>query len=240
MRLVRELAAARVLANQAMIDLHAAAFVTRGRAVLLVGAKQAGKTTLLVHALSSGEASLLANDRTFVDVRRGQALGMPTVVVVREGTVQTFPALARGLPPQAAYLHTGEMTASAASPTQRLVLTPAQLAGQMGASIVPQAPIGAIVFPQISASVRGWSLEPMAAADAAVALRENLYGARSGPRTSTVIQDMLSSPSGSKDLPMDSLVANVPMLSCRLGPDAYAENASAWLRALPLDLEKTG
>jgi hypothetical protein len=238
MRIIRELAAAHVLANPDRIDLHAAAFVARERAVLLVGAKRAGKTTLLVHALSSGQASLMANDRVFVDSQHGQALGVPSIVVVRDRTVQIFPALARGLPPGTAHLHTGEIAAGVTSTSvgQRCVMSPAQLAGQVGAALIPQAPLGAIVFPEISESTRGWSLQRMTSAEAAAGLRANLYGARSGPRAATLIQDIVGKSREASNQPLDSIVGKVPILSCRLGPDAYHENASAWLRTLPLNV----
>ena len=51
MRVVRELLVAGAKAADRLLDLHAAAFATSAGAVLLVGPKQAGKTTLLTHFL---------------------------------------------------------------------------------------------------------------------------------------------------------------------------------------------
>ena len=97
MRVVRELAIQRALSRSETLDLHAAAFVFRGRAILLAGDKNAGKTTLLAHALTSPHTALMANDRVIVDGRL-QARGVPTVVSVRDDTEQAFPALGRILP----------------------------------------------------------------------------------------------------------------------------------------------
>ena len=234
LRVVRELAALRALVRPELVDLHAAAFTIRGRAVLLVGGKRAGKTTLLVHALTSGQAGLLANDRVLVDAGSGRVQGVPTMVVVREGTVRTFPALSRGLPGWAALLHGGEAAAGVASPGRQLVLSPAQLAGRTGAAVAAHAPLGAIVFPEISAAAGGLSLEGAEAAEAAARLRENLYGARSGGRERSILREVAGVQEGSQGRPLDRLLAAVPLLVCHLAADAYRKDASGWLRALPL------
>lgn len=98
MRVVRELAALCTLARPEILDLHAAAFVFRGRAVLLAGDKKAGKTTLLAHALASRQAALLANDRVIVEESQLQAHGVPTVVAVRGGRSRDSPLWAAGFP----------------------------------------------------------------------------------------------------------------------------------------------
>jgi hypothetical protein len=234
MRVVRELLTLRALAQPAMIDLHAAAFVLDGRAVLIAGAKNAGKTTLLVHALVSGRAGLLANDRVLVNRGSGQVLGVPTVVRLRETTERFFPRLAGGMPGRAALRHAGELASGEASEEAFLTRSPAQLAERTGTTMIPQAPLGAIVFPRISAEVSGWVLEPMAPADAAARLRESRYGVRSGPVQRTLLHQIAGSPSEENAGDIERVAASVPVLECRLGPDAYRNGAETWLRALPL------
>jgi hypothetical protein len=133
MRVVRELAALRMLGEAGCLDLHAAAFAVKDRAVLLVGPKRAGKTTLLVSSLASGRASLLANDRVFVDARRTPALafGVPTLVSIRPDTLERFQAGGErpGRHRAAAPRRSRRMRRTApATPYAPSLLSPAQLA----------------------------------------------------------------------------------------------------------------
>lgn len=244
MRVVRELAALRMLGEPDCLDLHASAFAVKDRAVLLVGPKRAGKTTLLVSCLGSGRASLLANDRVFVDATRapGFAFGVPTLVSIRPDTLERFPSLATSVPGGTALLHAAEIEAHLASDDEasrplKHSLSPAQLAQQLGAGVLRGAPIAAIVFPEISPAQSRWSLAPIAPEAAGARLRENLYGARLGPRPRTVFEDVVGDagyrrPEAAE--PLARLAACVPAFACRLGPDAYQDGAEAWLRALPL------
>jgi hypothetical protein len=239
LRVVRELATLGALAAPDMLDLHAAAFVFQGRAVLLVGGKRAGKTTLLSHVLASGQAALLANDRLLVGCGSSLALGVPTVVPIREETEQRFAVLARGLPRRATLFHTGELqTPEAASlgAGARLVLSPAQFAHQLGATTAGAAPLGAIVFPEISAEESVWSLHPVGRDDGAARLCQGLYAGRSGPREATLFHSLVGEANSAEAQTTLArrLATETPLVRCRLGPDAYRGHARAWLRALPL------
>src|SRR5262249_21756687 len=148
-----------------VLDLHAAAVAVGERAVLLVGPKQAGKTTLLVDALASGRAQLLANDRVFVELsaRAARAFGMPTLGSRRTGTLRWFPDRAHGLPERRGLLAAEELAAGAGgAPTAaarlHLSLSPGQLAGRLGAGVAAAAPIAAIVFSEIAPAATTWSL----------------------------------------------------------------------------------
>ncbi|MFI5394684.1 MAG: hypothetical protein ACHQ9S_04050 [Candidatus Binatia bacterium] len=246
MRVVRELAAARMLAQASVLDFHAAAFAVGERAVLLVGAKGAGKTTLLVHVLASGRASLLANDRVFVDASRHpeHAFGVPTLVSLRDDTLRLFPSLRHGFPERPALLHAAELEShdvgafDGDDAPRDFALSPAQLACRLGVSTVRCAPIAAIVFPDISPAADAWSIEPVAPTDGAGRLRECLYGARSGPRSRTVFEEVGGGRVLCREAQtalLDRLAAGPPLFHCRLGRDAYREGADAWLRALPLE-----
>jgi hypothetical protein len=239
LRVVRELATLDALAAPGMLDLHAAAFVTRGRAVLLVGGKRAGKTTLLAHVLASGQAALLANDRLMVECGSLRATGVPTIVPVREDTERRFPALGRGLPRRAVLLHAGELAlpeAVAWAAGARLVISPTQFARQLGAATAASAPVGVIVFPEISSDESMWSLQPVARDEGSTRLVAGLYARGSGPRARTVFQAAAGeAASAEAQIALAQRVASaVPLVHCRLGPDAYRGHARAWLRALPL------
>ena len=245
MRVVRELAAARMLAQRSLLDLHAAAFAVAGRGVLLAGPKQSGKTTLLVDALASGRASLLANDRVIVDLgaQPARAFGLPTIVSVRTGTLRWFPSLPQGLPERPALLSAAELAAQAgAAPASaaplHLSMSPGQLAKRLGAGVAASAPIAAIVFPEIAPSATSWSLERLSREDGTHWLRESLYGGASGLRATTVFAQLAL---GSRRLTpprttlLDRLASRVPCFRLRLGPHSYRDGAGAWLRALPLE-----
>jgi hypothetical protein len=248
LRVVRELAAARVLEQAGILDLHAAACVVAERGVLLVGPKRSGKTTLLVDALASGRASLVANDRVFVDTRQtpGRAFGVPTLVSLRTGTLRWFPSLPQGLPERPALLNAAELAAQAgaapvAAPAAgmplHLSLSPAQLANRLGAGVAACAPLAAIVFPEISAATSSWSLEAVSREDGASWLRESLYGIAAGPRPRTIFEEAALGPSRRQPPRLslvDRLASRIPLFRCRLGRHAYRDGAGAWLRELPL------
>lgn len=244
MRVVRELAAACVLAQESVLDFHAAAFTVGEKAVLLVGPKGAGKTTLLANALASRRASLLANDRVFVDTNHdpGYAFGVPTLVSLRAGTLQLFPNLRRDFPERPALLHAAELKSHDVGRFEDdnaphvFALSPAQFAGRLGATTVRCAPIGVIVFPEISPTVDRWSLDRIDPTDGAARLRECLYGARTTPRFRTLFEELAGRDRAKPATLVDQLAAQLPLFSCRLGPNAYRNGADAWLRALSLKL----
>jgi len=245
LRVLRELLAAPALAQRGALDLHAAAFAVGGRGVLLAGPKQSGKTTLLIAALASGRASLLANDRVVLETRGElRALGVPTLVSLRTGTLRWFPDAARGLPERAALLSRDELAASAPAPGAdaaagaplHLSLSPAQLARQLGAGLAAAAPLAAIVFPELSPATLHASLEPLTRADGLARLGESLYGG-GRPAQTLLAQTALGArplaPPGAAALAR--LAARVPLFRFRLGPHAYRDGADAWLRQLPLE-----
>jgi len=243
MRVVRELVTARVLGQGSVLDFHAAAFAVGERVVLLVGPKGAGKTTFLVSVLASGRASLLANDRVFVDTNRdpGHAFGVPTLVSLRDGTLQLFPNLRRDFPKRPALLHVAELKSHDVgrfehdNASRVFALSPAQLARRLGVPTVRSGPIAAIVFPEIASAADAWSLEPVAPTDGAAQLRECLYGAGLGPRSGTVFEEV----SGGRGCPreeqmalVDRLACRLPLFRCRLGRDALREGAEVLVRTL--------
>ena len=244
MRSVREIAVLRRREATGCLDLHAAAFAVKDRAVLLVGPKRAGKTSLLANALGSGRADLVANDRVFIETEAGAAcaFGVPTLVSVRPDTLNRFPALRPVLPGGAALLHAGEIEAQLASPSPdaepaKYALSPGQLAQQLGAGTSPGAPIAAIVFPEIDPDHSGWSLSRIEPVEAGPQLRECLYGASLVDRPRTVFDELVGA--GPARLAEHTqraarLAERIPMLACRLGPDAYDRGPEALLSALSL------
>ena len=71
------------------LPFHAAAFADKGRGVLIVGPRRAGKTSLLLHALAAPSSHPISNDRAVISPSRDGQLrleGLATVVRIRVGT----------------------------------------------------------------------------------------------------------------------------------------------------------
>lgn len=243
MRVVREFAAARVLSQKSILDFHSAAFAIGGRAVLLVGPKGAGKTTFLVGVLALGQASLLANDRVFVDTgrRRSRAIGVPTLASLQEGTLRLFPILRCGHPDRPVWMHAGELESLDSGAFENddaptvFALSPTQLAQRLGARTVRQGPIAAIVFPEVAHTADVGSLEPVVPADGATRLRRCLYGIRSRPRPRTVFEELVGGEADRADdeiALVDRLAAEVPLFRCRLARGAIRDSAKALVQAV--------
>ena len=99
MRVVRELAMIHSHMRGGLF-IHGAAFSVDGRCVIVAGPKQAGKTTLLMHAMHHRSSKFVANDRVRVvfDERGAVARGMPTIVSIRQDSLEMFPDLCSRLP----------------------------------------------------------------------------------------------------------------------------------------------
>lgn len=243
MRVVREFLIAAAQSTNRLLDLHAAAFATPAGAVLLVGPKQAGKTTLLTHFLRYGSASLIANDRVLVDVEPQSpiAFGVPTLVSVRVDTLELFPDLRRSPNERPSVLHSGESPGpiifepSGTGPSRDFGLSPSQLAQRCGSGTTRCAPLAAIVFPEIDVVSAGWSLEPLAIEVGSMQLLDSLYGVRALQRLRTIFEDMVDRREPQCDnapAQVARLSAAMPLFRCRLGTDAYRNGPSDLLQAL--------
>jgi hypothetical protein len=245
--LVREVIAGSVAAHRPVVDLHAAAFALDGKAVVIAGPKGAGKTSLLCHVLISAGAALLANDRVFVatDEAPPVACGIPTVVSIRPGTLDAFPRLlARAaefpaltrIDPSARRILDGQ---APLPPSARpaLLLSPARLAGRLGAARVAEAPLAAIVIAETSAAVAGFVLERLPREAAQAALDASLYGV-AADRSRPTLFGRLAGEAAAGLPPIGDriarLAAAVPVYRCRLGRDAYDRPAAPLLEALGL------
>jgi hypothetical protein len=152
MRAVRELAMSELLASGALL-VHGAVLAMGGRGALIVGPKRAGKTTLLIHGLRAG-AALVSNDRVVVE--RGTshpvARGMPTVLSVRQATLDVLPELNAQLAPgRYDHLYTlaeidGGQAPLRPRPGRSRNLTAAQLCRVLGAKARREAPLDTLVL----------------------------------------------------------------------------------------------
>lgn len=229
--IIQEIAATRL--RQTHVDLHAASVEYQGRALVIAGPKNAGKTTLSFYLMESRGWGSIANDRSFIggEAPPFVAAGMPTAVKIRPPTLTQFPQLCSGLPPVARpYLYSRAELATAV-PSEELVgsadfaLTPNQIASRLGAEMLAEAPCGAIVFPEICAEEAAWGIEPLAPDEVATRMRANLYGAATGERPSTFFEELGG---GRRDAPqalIDAIAGGVAGYRVRLGRNAYADSA---------------
>ncbi len=215
MRVVREALTAFRRARGSLLDLHAAAFETAGRALLIAGPRHSGKTTLLCYALISGRSRLIANDRVLVEAGDGppEALGVPTLTSIRPDTIRFFPQLDSLTEPG---------------------LSPSRLAAGLGASSVASAPLAGIVFPEFTDTVESWSLEELSDAEGMDRLDGCIYGGSRDAAVPTIFEELAGySTSHTKPRALaDRLSGRVRFLRCRLGSGAYHRPACEWMDAL--------
>jgi hypothetical protein len=129
---------------------HAAAFVVEGRAVVVAGDKESGKSSMLCAGLLGIEgAGFLGNDRLLLR-KAGSALqarALPSIVSIRAGSLGVVPGLAERLS-----VIIQDYTGRAVSPeslTLRWTLAPSQFSSALGASLTREANVSCILFPVI-------------------------------------------------------------------------------------------
>jgi hypothetical protein len=229
--IVLEIVATRL--RQTHVDVHAASVESSGRALLIVGPKNAGKTTLSFHLMRWRGCRSIANDRCFVggEGLTPLVLGMPTAIKIRPPTLTRFPELRRGLPPVARpYLYTlAELETALASdePVDSVdfALTPIQVALRLGADTRAAAPLGAIVFPNICDDEATWAIESLPAEKVVAGIYASLYGDATGERPTTFFEELGGGQRRASRPLITAIASAVAGYRVRLGRDAYADGA---------------
>lgn len=190
MRVVREYFHNHALQNGHLV-LHAAAVVYRGRSLLIAGGKGSGKTTMMLRLLAEPEVAFLSNDRVLVEIgRTPNATGVPTVIALREGTLQLMPALAARLTSIGDFrAHEGERAAGGPAPAVvvgDVTRTDAQqLCEALDRPSVPSAPLAGVIALDDAEDGTG-GVRRLDPADGGQMLAEVLLGSQSGVCTSEV------------------------------------------------------
>lgn len=241
MRVVRELGTV-AMYEAGHLAVHGAAFVHEGGAVIVCGPKRAGKTSLLVHALSQGSA-FVSNDRLFVDLDDPtQVRGMPTIVMLRNGTLERFDTLRRRF--EAARFDRARTLSECAPGVEREKpiasegfdrqgISPAQLCALLDAPMVGTAPARALLLPTIDATAHGIDIQRMEPQRAEAALARCLLKPSDPVRYSQVFgggAGRVAVTAAEEQAQCRQLVAQVPAFRCRLGPDAYGQGLTQALR----------
>jgi hypothetical protein len=226
MRVVREVATAHAR-GLGIPTLHAAAVAGReGRgATLFLGAKRAGKTSVLVYLLSQPGFRYIANDRVMLDTGTDpvSVIGVPTIVQIREGTLDLFAALGARL--RESRFRASRMILEPATREDPQGdagvhrVSPAQLRALMGAETVGTAPLRAAHFLDI-AEGPAFAIRRLTPEEATARLtRDGLLAGGTAATFLTQEGDVASAERSG--LPMRELAARIPCFSCTLGPTAY-------------------
>jgi len=237
MRVVRELGVNRAQRRGGVL-LHAAALAIGHRGIVITGPKGAGKTSLLLHALRARSARYVSNDRVVVPAPPGppSAWGVPTIVALRRGTLDLFPAFAaRAARSGYAYRLSGD-EADVAGPRPAAAggkpdsLSPAQLCRLLDVRPAACSEIAAVIVPRITGEPGAFALRRLTEAEVAAKIPDMLFGVRGGRFTSSVFADPADAPPpelGALAARCREILSHVPCLECRLGAGAYDDAGAA-------------
>lgn len=166
MRTLRDLSAAEAVSAGGLL-LHAAAVAVGDAVTLFVGEKRTGKSTMLLHALGRPESQYVSNDRVVVDLGAGvpRVVGVPTIVRLREGSLDVIPGLREEVESGAWYYpftvqETRGFRAAGTLPqpasTRVLAgMSPAQLCAVLGIGSRAGGKLERIVFPRVDPGLTG-------------------------------------------------------------------------------------
>lgn len=175
MRAIREAAMDHVWCHGASI-LHGASFVVGDQAVLVMGDKEAGKTSLLCAALLGVPgASFLSNDRVVL-YKSGQSIqarALPSIVSIRAGSAQVVPSLFAALSDtRENYL--GAAVVETERP-DRWILSPKQLSSLLGCSMKGEAEVTCCLFPRIDQRENSFRLRELSEDERRVRVFESAF-----------------------------------------------------------------
>lgn len=231
MRVVRELATARALADGSRLQLHAAALEHEGKLIVLAGPKRSGKTTLALRLAACGRLAIVGNDRLLLTPSPAHpgawaVRGIPTVVSVRPGTraqlgmFDDIPAA-----PSPAHLTVAELDAQARQhapyePGARVKVSLAQFARAAGVPLAGDGTLSHVLILAVDHDLDGFGIEPCRGVVARASLETVRYGSRPDGTPRTVFEEWLgvTRPSHSDRLRLDDLVGSVPVSTLTVGP----------------------
>ncbi|HXQ20939.1 MAG TPA: hypothetical protein VN812_04650 [Candidatus Acidoferrales bacterium] len=238
MRAVRELAMSAAWTHRSLV-LHAAAVAVGDRGILIAGPKHAGKTSLLIHCLHAPGVHFLSNDRVVMDLDGGNPVlrGMPTIVSIRQGTLELFPELGARLCEAGfhfrltlAEVHRQAARRAGDHRDRSASLSPVQLCHVLAVPMTERARAHVLVLPRIDPDVVGIDLQPLTAHEATARLPQVLFAAAAAERISEVFtvdpHHTDAQPATVQRLWL-ATVQGLRVLECRLGPDAFSSGAPA-------------
>ena len=219
---------------------HASAFVAGGKAAIITGPRNAGKTSLLSYMLATTGSQFLSNDRLLINVDDAalEARGMPTIVSIREGTMDMIPGLRRTLGKSGFSSSLTLQEAHDLGPLNefpsregRHGISPRQFCTALDCDPIQRAPASALVFPRQTGSSGTIDMHRLEPGKVRKRLEECLFG-NIGPRR--LSQAFTFTPPGlhggcvmSDGSLLDRLARALPGFDCELGQEAFASDAGA-------------
>jgi hypothetical protein len=252
MRVVRELAMARVVRTGGVL-VHGAVVATPRGAVVLAGPKRSGKTTLLLALLLAREGAYVANDRCVLREEGGalSVRGLPTIVSLRRDALERFPAararLAEVRPEVAAAWEAGGASGPGATlEAPRASVSPPELLRLLGAApAASSAPLRALVFPRIGGGPRALSLRRLEPEEALRRFEAGLFRAgRASPLAEVFVpadaSEVAELARASAARLGRRVAAEIPCFECAIGGEGApsAEECRALVEAIAADPEE--
>ena len=237
MRVVRETVMTK-LRQDGGLFLHSSAFELDGSAVLIAGPTTAGKTTTLIYMLQAARPRFIANDRVFVreDGGRLQARGMPTVLTIRQSTLDVLPAAAAPLLREG---YNFRMNASESRQRGRLPqaprpggefgLNPRQFCSWLNVEPRGAAPVGMLLCPVRTGRPGTVAFEAPGIEEAVDTLQHALFGLHDWQGISRLFDFFGGSPPARERLieTCTSFARAVPAYRCLLGTDSLRSTDTA-------------
>jgi len=205
---------------------HAAAFAVEGRAVVVAGDKESGKSSMLCAALLGIDGAVfLGNDRLMLRKSESvlQARALPSIVSIRAGSLGVVPGLAERLS-VIRQDYTG-MAVSPESLSLRWALAPLQFASALGASMARESNVSCILFPMIDPQEPAFRLRRLTEEDGSQRALQAAFAKKSlGVRS-----ELFATPDHSGVFPTeDQLLARLtkttagtPCFEVIMGPELY-------------------
>ena len=216
--------------------LHAAACELDGAGLAIAGPRGSGKTSLLLYMLLATGFRFVTSDRLLV--AGGEAVGLPTIVSIRNGTLDRFPEFAGevekrgyGLPLTLKECARDPGLNESYKMPHKISLSSRQLSEILGKSPSARTELRGLVFPRVDPAQKAWSLTPL---DTPECIRR-LSGAGFGYINPHYLSDAFSvvkpDPDRRRTVPddefYDGLSQTLPAWDCALGRDAFRDMALA-------------
>lgn len=239
MRTIRELAMGAAQQTGGRF-LHASSFTCNGRAAIITGPRNAGKTSLLSYVTSHSKANFLTNDRLLVDTHEdvNRLRGMPTIVSVRSGTLSLMPKI-RQLIEQNNFYTLATITEASQAPKrsygrsndQSYSVSPRQFCRVLNCEPVRDGIATLLLFPHQTGTPGGIALRRVTPALARLRLKECLFGHIGPDRLSEALTVLPARFKQETALHDDELIATLaktlPAFDCELGTESYRDASGA-------------
>jgi len=210
--------------------LHATGCALDNAGLAMAGPRNAGKTSLLLYLLLNSDLQFIAGDRLLI--KDGMAIGMPTIVSIRNGTLELNPAFANeintrgyGLPLTLEECENNRQWCKQYMKADKVLLGSQHLSAILDRKHAAHASLRGLVFPRVEPSATAWSLDRLDSSATRQRLSEALFGnIHPGNRSEafTLVDSKIAERCILSDNEfIDSLSATIPAYDCVFGVAAF-------------------